>query len=47
MLILDARQRLAEVFLNASWAARSVLGWIGRGFSQEKPIRRSTACMPP
>jgi hypothetical protein len=33
MLIVDARQRLGDVFVNASWAIRSVFGWIGRGFS--------------
>jgi len=29
---LDIPDHPGEVFLNASWVARSVLGWIGRGF---------------
>jgi hypothetical protein len=44
MAVADAGERAGEVFLNVSWA---VFGWMGRGFSQEKPIRRSTACIPP
>jgi hypothetical protein len=47
MAVADAGERAGEVFLNVSWASRSVFGWICRGFSQEKPIRRSTACIPP
>ena len=40
------RRQHGEVFLNASWAAGSALGWIGRAESRAKPSRLSSLPMP-
>jgi hypothetical protein len=46
VVLSDGGEAVSEVFLNVSWAAASVLGWIGRGVRKDSFIRYKRSCMP-
>lgn len=46
VVLSDGGEAVGEVFLNASWAGGSALGWIGRGVRKDSFIRCKRSCMP-